>query len=376
MQQHTPDLLRENHELDFNLQGYDYELPSEFIAQNPVVPRDSSKLLLVNTLSTQGEQANGHYIFRELPEILKPGDLLVMNNTQVIPARLYGRKSTGAEVEVLLLQEQQSNCWLALVKPGKRFKLGTKIIFTAGGNQPENGEGTFPNCLTATVLETDEATGGRLLQFDLPSGVSLLQCLDKFGEVPFPPYITDTEAASEQYQTVYAKNPGAVAAPTAGLHFTPELLEKLSQKGIGRSFVTLHVGVGTFRPVEVENVTTHQMHEEWIDVKSETVEKIRQTKAAGGRVIAVGTTVARSLEGAAISGEIQPFTGKTDIFIYPGYEWRAIDGLITNFHLPRSSLMMMVSALIGRQKLLDVYQEAIALKYRFYSFGDAMLILP
>ena len=248
MQQHTPDLLRENHELDFNLQGYDYELPSEFIAQNPVVPRDSSKLLLVNTLSAEEEKANGHHIFRDLPGILKPGDLLVMNNTQVIPARLYGRKSTGAEVEVLLLQEQQSNCWLALVKPGKRFKLGTKIIFTAGGNQPENGEEKFPNCLTATVLETDEATGGRLLQFDLPSGVSLLQCLDKFGEVPFPPYITDTEAASEQYQTVYAKNPGAVAAPTAGLHFTPELLEKLSQKGIDRSFVTLHVGVGTFRP--------------------------------------------------------------------------------------------------------------------------------
>ncbi|MEO0970393.1 MAG: tRNA preQ1(34) S-adenosylmethionine ribosyltransferase-isomerase QueA [Cyanobacteria bacterium J06639_18] len=375
MQQHTPDLLRENHELDFNLQGYDYKLPSEFIAQNPVVPRDSSKLLLVNTLSAEEEKTNGHHIFRDLPEILKPGDLLVMNNTQVIPARLYGRKSTGAEVEVLLLQEQQSNCWLALVKPGKRFKLGTKIIFTAGGNQPENGEGTFPNSLTATVLETDEATGGRLLQFDLPSGVSLLQCLDKFGEVPFPPYITDTKAASDQYQTVYAKNPGAVAAPTAGLHFTPQLLEKLSQKGIGRSFVTLHVGVGTFRPVEVENVTTHQMHEEWIDVPRETVEKIRQTKAAGGRVIAVGTTVARSLEGAAISGEIQPFTGKTDIFIYPGYKWRAIDGLITNFHLPRSSLMMMVSALIGRQRLLDVYQEAIALKYRFYSFGDAMLIL-
>lgn len=379
MQQHTPDSLREYHELDFNLNGYDYELPPELIAQNPVVPRDSSKLLLVNSLSADRGNANGHYIFRDLPEILQSGDLLVMNNTRVIPARLYGRKSTGADVEVLLLQEQEPNCWLALVKPGKRFKLGVKIIFAGRGNQQEDGEDrevSFPDSLTATVMETDEETGGRLLKFDLPAGVSLLQCLDKFGEVPFPPYITDSSSASEQYQTVYAKNPGAVAAPTAGLHFTPQLLETLSHKGIDQAFVTLHVGVGTFRPVEVEDVTTHKMHEEWIDVNSQTVEKIRQTKAAGGRVIAVGTTVARTLEGAAIDGQLQPFTGKTDIFIYPGYQWRVIDGLITNFHLPRSSLMMMVSALIGRQRLLNVYQEAIASRYRFYSFGDAMLILP
>ena len=379
MQQNTPDSLREYHELDFHLQGYDYELPPELIAQNPVVPRDSSKLLLVNSLSTGEGKANGHYIFRDLPEILQPGDLLVMNNTQVIPARLYGRKSTGADVEVLLLQETLPNCWLALVKPGKRFKQGAKIIFTAGGDEQEDGEDkkiTRPVSLTATILQTDEATGGRLLQFDLPAGVSLLECLDKFGEVPFPPYITDTSAASEQYQTVYATTPGAVAAPTAGLHFTPQLLETLSHKGIEQAFVTLHVGVGTFRPVEVEDVTTHKMHEELIEVKSATVEKIRQTKAAGGRVIAVGTTVARTLEGAGTGGEIQPFSGKTDIFIYPGYQWRVIDGLITNFHLPRSSLMMMVSALIGRQRLLDVYQEAIASRYRFYSFGDAMLILP
>ncbi|MDJ0775042.1 MAG: tRNA preQ1(34) S-adenosylmethionine ribosyltransferase-isomerase QueA [Mastigocoleus sp. MO_167.B18] len=384
MQQNTPDLLREYHELDFNLQGYDYKLPPELIAQNPVVPRDSSKLLLVNSLSPDIGKINGHYIFRDLPEILQSGDLLVMNNTQVIPARLYGRKSTGADVEVLLLEETLPNCWLALVKPGKRFKQGTKILFAGTGDERKDGEeqkatcpsSCFPSSLTATVLETDEATGGRLLQFDLPSGVSLLEYLDKFGEVPFPPYITESSSASEQYQTVYAKNPGAVAAPTAGLHFTPQLLEKLSDKGIEQAFVTLHVGVGTFRPVEVEDVTTHKMHEEWIDVPTETVEKIRQTKANGGRVIAVGTTVARSLEGAATTGEIQPFKGKTDIFIYPGYQWRVIDGLITNFHLPRSSLMMMVSALISRQKLLDIYQEAIACRYRFYSFGDAMLILP
>ena len=379
MQQNTSDSLREYHDLDLHLQGYDYELPPELIAQNPVVPRDSSKLLLVNSLSANEETAKRHYIFRNLPEILKSGDLLVMNNTQVIPARLYGRKSTGADVEVLLLQESLPDCWLALVKPGKRFKEGTKIIFPARGEKLENGEDgevTFPGSLTATVLQTDEATGGRLLQFDLPAGVSLLQCLDRFGEVPFPPYITDTSAASEQYQTVYATTPGAVAAPTAGLHFTPQLLEKLSHKGIDQVFVTLHVGVGTFRPVEVEDVTTHKMHEELIEVTSATVEKIRQTKAAGGRVIAVGTTVARTLEGAAIDGKLQPFSGKTDIFIYPGYQWKVIDGLITNFHLPRSSLMMMVSALIGRQRLLDLYQEAIARRYRFYSFGDAMLILP
>jgi S-adenosylmethionine:tRNA ribosyltransferase-isomerase len=234
----------------------------------------------------------------------------------------------------------------------------------------------MPSQLTATVLETDEPTGGRLLQFDLPEEISLVQLLDVFGEIPLPPYITQTDAESEQYQTVYAKSPGAIAAPTAGLHFTPELLERLRQKGINQAFVTLHVGVGTFRPVEVEDVTTHKMHEEWIEVPAATVEQIRATQAAGGRVIAVGTTVVRSLEGAATSGELQPFCGKTDLFIYPGYKWRVVEGLITNFHLPRSSLLMLVSALIGRQRLLNIYQQAIASQYRFYSFGDAMLILP
>ena len=363
--------------LDGSLDGYDYNLPPELIAQNPVVPRDSSRLLVVDSLDTSIKKIPNHQTFRDLSVILRPGDLLVMNDTKVIPARLYGRKSTGAQIEVLLLEEKQQNCWLALVKPGKRFKKGSEIVFTARTN---NLEFNNPKELIATVLETDEATGGRLLKFDIPPGMSLIQLLEVFGEVPLPPYITASEAESQQYQTVYAENPGAVAAPTAGLHFTPELLEKLEKTGINRAFVTLHVGVGTFRPVEVEDVTTHEMHGEWIEVPAETVEKIRDTKAKGGRIIAVGTTVIRALEGAAKAGEgegeLKPFCGETNLFIYPGYQWKVVEGLITNFHLPRSSLLMLVSALIGRERLLNIYQEAITSQYRFYSFGDAMLILP
>ncbi|MDF5718418.1 MAG: tRNA preQ1(34) S-adenosylmethionine ribosyltransferase-isomerase QueA [Rhizonema sp. NSF051] len=364
----------EDIELDCSLTGYEYELPPDLIAQNPAVPRDTSRLMVVNITDSVQETAPMDYIFRDLPEILRSGDLLVMNNTKVLSARLYGRKSTGAEIEVLLLEERQHNCWLALVKPGKRFKIGTKIIFEARSEQPFAP--TIHSPLTATVLETDEETGGRLLQFDVPEAMSLVQLLDVFGEVPLPPYITESDAQSEQYQTVYAKYPGAIAAPTAGLHFTPELLERLRDRGIDQAFITLHVGVGTFRPVEVEDLRTHKMHEEWIEVPSSTVEKIRATKASGGRIIAVGTTVARTLEGAAQSVDLQPFCGKTDLFIYPGYQWRVVDGLITNFHLPRSSLLMMVSALIGRQRLLNIYHQAITSRYRFYSFGDAMLVLP
>ncbi|MFN6487297.1 MULTISPECIES: tRNA preQ1(34) S-adenosylmethionine ribosyltransferase-isomerase QueA [unclassified Nostoc] len=380
-----------NFELDCSVAGYDYELPPELIAQNPAVPRDSSRLLVVDSPTTGIETAPLHHIFHDLPALLRSGDLLVMNNTRVIPARLYGHKSTGAKIQVLLLEERQHNCWLALVKPGKSFKRGAKIIFEprepgighlkeaegqGAGGRGENFSPVPSPQLTATVLETDAATGGRLLQFDVPEGKTLVQLLEVFGEVPLPPYITTSEAADEQYQTVYAKQPGAIAAPTAGLHFTPELLQKLGDRKIDRAFVTLHVGVGTFRPVEVEDVTTHQMHEEWIEVPAATVEQIRATKAAGGRIIAVGTTVVRALEGAAQSGNLQPFCGKTDLFIYPGYQWQVVDGLITNFHLPRSSLLMLVSALIGRQRLLNIYNEAIAFGYRFYSFGDAMLILP
>jgi S-adenosylmethionine:tRNA ribosyltransferase-isomerase len=365
--------------LDGSLAGYNYELPPKLIAQNPVIPRDSSRLLVVNSHSVGNYTAPLHHIFRDLPKLLRPGDLLVMNNTKVIPARLYGHKSTGAEIEVLLLQERRYNCWLALVKPGKRFKQGAKIIFEPrklGIRDWEDPSSVTSTQLTATVLETDEATSGRLLQFDVPEGMSLVQMLDIFGEVPLPPYITASVALDEQYQTVYAQQPGAIAAPTAGLHFTPELLKKLRDRGINQAFVTLHVGVGTFRPVEVEDVTSHHMHEEWIEVPSTTVEQIRATKASGGRIIAVGTTTVRALEGAAQSGDLQPFCSKTDLFIYPGYKWRVVDGLITNFHLPRSSLLMLVSALIGRQRLLNIYNEAIASQYRFYSFGDAMLILP
>ena len=355
--------------LDCSLSGYDYELPPELIAQNPAIPRDSSRLLVVNSPETGKTIPPLHHIFRDLSALLKPGDLLVMNNTKVIPARLYGCKSTGAEVEVLLLEERRHNCWLALVKPGKRFKVGSEIIFTA---EVEGKKQT----LKATVVESDPETGGRLLQFDLPAAVPLVQVLGKFGEIPLPPYITASTAADEQYQTVYAQEEGAIAAPTAGLHFTPELLEELRNCGISQAFITLHVGVGTFRPVEVNDVTTHAMHEEWIEVPADTVEQIRATQAAGGRIIAVGTTAVRALEGAAQFGYLQPFVGKTNLFIYPGYKWRVVEGLITNFHLPRSSLLMLVSALIGRQRLLDLYQEAIASEYRFYSFGDAMIILP
>ncbi|MEH2337566.1 MAG: tRNA preQ1(34) S-adenosylmethionine ribosyltransferase-isomerase QueA [Nostoc sp.] len=373
-------------ELDCSVAGYDYKLAPELIAQNPAVPRDSSRLLVVNSPTTATETAPLHHIFHDLPALLRSGDLLVMNNTKVIPARLYGHKSTGAKIQVLLLEERHYNCWLALVKPGKSFKQGAKIIFEARqlgirdqGLGIRDWEDSYPvksSQLTATVLETDAATGGRLLQFDVPEGKSLVELLEVFGEVPLPPYITTSSAADEQYQTVYAKQPGAIASPTAGLHFTPELLQKLRDRKINQAFVTLHVGVGTFRPVEVEDVTTHHMHEEWIEVPIATVEQIRATKADGGRIIAVGTTAVRALEGAAQSGNLQPFCGKTDLFIYPGYQWRVVDGLITNFHLPRSSLLMLVSALIGRQRLLNIYNEAIASGYRFYSFGDAMLILP
>lgn len=352
--------------LNRSLAGYDYQLPQEQIAQNPAFPRDSARLLVVNSPTH-----HTHRVFRDLPDLLRPGDLLVMNNTRVIPARLCGYKPSGGLVEVLLLEEQQNNKWLALVKPGRRLQPGARIFF----EPHRHGEET--ESLSATVLETDEATGGRVLQFEIPIlGASLIQVLDSFGQMPLPPYITKSQADQSQYQTVYAQQLGAIAAPTAGLHFTPQLLSQLQERGIGSAFVTLHVGVGTFRPVQVEDVTTHKMHGEWVEVSAETVERIRQTQRQGGRIIAVGTTVCRALEGAAESGQLQPFCGKTNLFIYPGYQWRVVEGLITNFHLPRSSLLMLVSALIGRMRLLTLYQDAIASDYRFYSFGDAMLILP
>ncbi len=419
---------------DFCLESYTYQLPEKLIAQTPASPRDSSRLMVVNSLN-----AHVHSFFYDLSKWLLPGDLLVLNNTRVIPARLYGRKATGAAVEILLLEAKQDNCWLALVKPGKRFKLGTEIIFeasqrllrcksggtpmrkphlgnahqdtTEGGSQGEDatpesnsgarvvrGEATSPHdplpaltvsqdgCfagefLKATVIDDDRATGGRILQFELPPNKSLWELLEQFGQVPLPPYINSNTEQTERYQTVYAQKPGAIAAPTAGLHFTDKLLHELQQGGIEQTYITLHVGVGTFRPVETEKITDHAMHQEWVDVSAETVEKILATKARGGRIIAVGTTVVRALEGAAQAAiaherSLEAFRGQTDLFIYPGYQWQVVDGLITNFHLPGSSLLMLVSALVSRKRLLNLYQEAIASNYRFYSFGDAMLILP
>ncbi len=364
---------------DFLLTSYNYQLPQKLIAQTPAVPRDSSKLLVVDS-----PISHHHSVFHHLSNWLLPGDLLVFNDTKVIPARLYGHKSTGATVEILLLEEKQPNIWLALVKPGKRFKQGTEIIFDPIIEDRADWQ------LKAQVIASDPATGGRILKFELPDyatayptdRLSLLSVLDRFGEIPLPPYITSQVSSyySDRYQTVYARQPGAIAAPTAGLHFTDELLQKLNHQGIEQTYVTLHVGVGTFRPVEAETITEHVMHQEWIEVSPETVNKIKATKARGGRIIAVGTTATRALEGATraskIPGQLEAFSGKTDLFIYPGYQWQAIDGLITNFHLPGSSLLMMVGALIGRKRLLDLYQEAIAHNYRFYSFGDAMLILP
>lgn len=348
---------------DQTLATYDYALPDQQIAQDPAVPRDSSRLLVVGAAPDYQ-----HHVFRELPDFLQPGDLLVLNNTRVIPARLYGRKPNGTPIEVLLLEEQIPNSWLALVKPGKRLQPGAIIEFGSdAAGQPK---------LTATVMSVDQSTGGRLLQFRLPAGQTVLSILSQLGKTPLPPYITDSHADPEQYQTVYAQHPGSAAAPTAGLHFTPELLARLAQKGIEHTFVTLHVGVGTFRPVEAADITEHQMHAEWIEVSPETVAKVQETKARSGRVIAVGTTSVRSLEGASQPGELRPYCGKTNLFIYPGYQWQIVDGLITNFHLPKSSLLMLVSALIGRERLLELYQIAIDAHYRFYSFGDAMLILP
>ena len=375
----------DNFAADRLLASYDYELPPEKIAQNPVVPRDSARLLVVRSAErdTAKSREMGHYpythhCFRELPQLLQPGDLLIFNNTRVMPARLYGRKPEGAAVEVLLLEEQKRHCWLALVKPGRRLKPGAQIIFERSGTADSfpGRSLPLPSDLKANVLATDVATGGRILQFDLPKDISLVSQLDQFGQVPFPPYITDSQAHPDQYQTVYASQLGAVAAPTAGLHFTTDLLSHLSVRGIEQAFVTLHVGLGTFRPVESDEITQHHMHEEWVEVSSDTVAQIRRTRLRGGRTIAVGTTAVRALESAAREGNLQPYRGKTDLFIYPGYRWQVVDGLVTNFHLPKSSLLMLVSALIGRRRLLDLYRIAVAEGYRFYSFGDAMLILP
>lgn len=369
-------------QLDNQLAAYRYDLPEGYIAQTPVTPRDSSKLLVIDSLTS-----HDHTHFCELTNWLMPGDLLVLNNTRVIPARLFGRKQNelglrkknagsstveesafkGAIAEILLIEPIADDRWLALVKPGRRLQPGTKIIFEVEG---------VP-AMQAVIESRDEPTKGRVIRLISLCDRSINELIYQLGQVPLPPYITHSESLPEQYQTVYAQRQGAIAAPTAGLHFTQRLLQALADKGVETTEVTLHVGIGTFRPVEVADIKTHQMHQERIDVPEATVAKIRRTKARGGRVIAVGTTSTRALEGAAaITGELQAYQGKTEIFIYPGYQWKVIDGLITNFHLPESSLLMMVSALIGRERLMAIYKDAIAQNYRFYSFGDAMLILP
>ncbi|MEM9265484.1 MAG: tRNA preQ1(34) S-adenosylmethionine ribosyltransferase-isomerase QueA [Cyanobacteria bacterium P01_F01_bin.13] len=347
---------------DYSLAAYQYDLPTNLIAQEPATPRDCSRLMVVAS-----KTKHQHVYFRDLPQFLGSGDLLVINNTRVIPARMYGYKPSGAKVEVLLLEPRPPQ-WLALVKPGRRLKPGSCIHFGPDVKRP---------LLKAYVEACDRTTNGRLLTFESTTDASVDELMTSLGEVPLPPYITQSQAEPDQYQTIYAQHPGAVAAPTAGLHFTPEVFRNLKAKGIQRAEVTLHVGLGTFRPVESEAITEHQMHAEWVDLPQSTVDLISETKARGNRIFAVGTTTVRTLEGIATQeGHLKAYQGPVNLFIYPGYQWKVIDGLITNFHLPGSSLLMLVSSLVGRQRLMDLYQEAIQQNYRFYSFGDAMVILP
>jgi len=336
---------------------FDYELPPELIAQRPVEPRDASRLLVLYREGGRMEHAH----FRDLPAYLRPGDLLVANESRVLRARLRGRKArTGGQVEVLLLRRLDERRWEVLIG-GQRIRPGLELAF--GG---EAGE----SALYARVEEV-RPEGVRVVSFS----EEVEPHLDRLGMVPLPPYIHEPLADAERYQTVYARMAGSVAAPTAGLHFTPRLIAELQARGVNLAFVVLHIGLDTFRPVEVEEVEAHPMHAEWCRVPAEVARAVRETRKAGGRVVAVGTTAVRALETAAQGGEISPFEGWTRLFIYPGYRFRTVDTLITNFHLPRSTLLMLVSAFAGREAILAAYREAIARGYRFYSFGDAMLIL-
>ena len=340
-----------------NVKDFYFDLPQELIAQDPLEDRASSRLLVLDKKT--GELT--HRGFRDILEYLKPGDCLVINDTKVIPARLFGvKEDTGAKIEVLLLKRREHDIWETLVKPGKKAKPGTRIVF---------GEGL----LTGTVLETVD-DGNRLIQFSY-EGI-FEEILDQLGQMPLPPYITHQLKDKNRYQTVYAKHDGSAAAPTAGLHFTKELLKQIEDMGVKIAHVTLHVGLGTFRPVKVENVQDHHMHSEFYMVEESEAKKVNDTKEAGGRVICVGTTSCRTVESAADeNGRLKSGSGWTDIFIYPGYEFKILDALITNFHLPESTLVMLVSALAGREHVLAAYEEAIKERYRFFSFGDAMLIL-
>ena len=335
---------------------FNYELPEELIAQTPIEKRDESKLMVLN----KKQQTIEHKTFKNIIDYLKPGDVLVRNNTKVIPARLYGKKETGANIEFLLLNNIENDIWECIVRPGNKLHVGTKVIF---------GEGL----LKADILEIMPG-GTRKVEFHYQGIFN--EILDQIGLMPLPPYIHEELKQKERYQTVYAKYNGSAAAPTAGLHFTEELLQKLQEKGVEIANVTLHVGIGTFRPVKEETVEAHEMHSEHYYIKQEDADKINQAKKQGKRVIAVGTTSCRVLETVADeNGFIQEAEGDTQIFIYPSYQFKILDGLITNFHLPQSTLLMLVSALAGKDYIMKAYQQAVKEQYRFFSFGDAMFIV-
>ena len=335
---------------------FDYELPEELIAQTPIEKRDESRLMVLNRKNNTIE----HKTFKDIIDYLEPGDCLVRNNTKVIPARIYGKKETGANIEFLLLNNIEGDIWETIVRPGNKLHIGTKVIFGNG-------------LLTAEILDT--MPGGTRKVLFTYEGI-FNEILDKIGLMPLPPYIHKELKEKDRYQTVYAKYEGSAAAPTAGLHFTNELLEKIEQKGIDISNVTLHVGIGTFRPVKEDTVEAHEMHSEHFYIKQEDCNKINKAKKNGKRVIAVGTTSCRVLETIANpeNGTVEPIEGDTQIFIYPGYTFKCIDGLITNFHLPQSTLLMLVSALAGKEYIMKAYNEAVQEKYKFFSFGDAMFI--
>lgn len=339
-----------------DLRDFNYDLPEELIAQDPLEDRSSSRLMVLHKDTGRIE----HKIFRNIIDYLNPGDCLVINDTKVIPARLMGvKEDTGAAIEVLLLKRNADDVWECLVKPGKKARTGARIVF---------GEGL----LVGEIVDVIE-DGNRMIKFHY-EGV-FEEILDKLGQMPLPPYITHKLQDKNRYQTVYARNEGSAAAPTAGLHFTKELLEKIKEKGVNVVSITLHVGLGTFRPVKVDKIEEHHMHTESYNISKEAADTINRTRAAGGRVIAVGTTSCRTLESAAADdGTIPARSGDTDIFIYPGYKFKAIDCLITNFHLPESTLIMLVSALAGRDNIMNAYETAVKERYRFFSFGDAMFI--
>ncbi len=341
--------------MQYKKSDFYYELPEELIAQSPAEPRDSSRLLVYDKWADRAE----HKIFRDVIEYLKKGDVLVLNNTKVLPARLYARTENGGAVEVLLLKRLEKDSWEVLVKPGRKCTIGKRLIIS--------------DELSLTVQGITDS-GERIVKFDY-DGV-FEEILDRVGSMPLPPYIKSKLKDKNRYQTVYAKRDGSAAAPTAGLHFTPELLQKVKDKGVEIAEVLLHVGLGTFRPVKEEIITDHKMHSEYFEVGAEAAEIINRAKKEGRRVIAVGTTSVRTLESVADeNGQIKPCSGNTQIFIYPPYKFKCVDALITNFHLPESTLIMLVAALCGREKILDLYKTAVAEKYRFFSFGDAMFIV-